>query len=101
MDEAGRPHELYWKEQLVGIITEVSFSDFPWLSGRFEPRSMSKPLQEVLDWCAAQAEADELQDPPFESDLMEAWVIVKPDGSRHELILPPLIDFTEGLAEWR
>ena len=54
-----------------------------------------------MDWFTARAEADESQDPPFAPDLVEGWVIVKPDGGRHELLMPPLIDFDKGLAQWR
>lgn len=101
MAKAAVPHKLYWRSQLVGVITEAAFSDFPWMIGRFESRRVSKRLREVLEWFAAQVEADELQDPPFASDLVENWVIVKPDGGRHELLMPPLIDFDMGSAEWR
>ncbi|MFL5338669.1 MAG: hypothetical protein ACJ8F7_00760 [Gemmataceae bacterium] len=101
MAKAAAPHKLYWNSQLIGVITEATFSDFPWVIGRFEARRVSKRLRAVLNWFAAQAEADELQDPPFAAELVEGWVIVKADGSRHELLMPPLIDFDKGYAEWR
>jgi hypothetical protein len=95
------PLKLYWKHQLVGVIRDATFSDFPWIIGRFEARRVSKRLREVLAWFAAQAEADELQEPPFDADLVGNWAIVKPDRSRAELLLPPLVDFNKGFAEWR
>jgi hypothetical protein len=95
------PLKLYWKKQLVGVISGATWSDFPWIVGRFETRRVSKRLRAVLEWFAAQAEADELQEPPFDSDCVENWAIVKPDRSRVELLLPPIIDFDKGLAEWR
>lgn len=98
---AAGPLKLYWKRQLVGVITKPRWSDFPQIVGRFEARRLSKRLREVLAWFAAQADADELQDPPFDADLVESWAIVKPDGSRVELPLPPLVDFSKRLAEWR
>ena len=94
-------HRLYWNSQLVGVITEVTFSDFPWVIGRFQARRVGKRLRAVLDWFAAQAPDEEMQDPPFAPELLEAWVVVKPDGGRHELLMPPLIDFAKGFAEWR
>ena len=101
MAKAAAPHKLYWNSQLVGVIAEATFSDFPWVIGRFEVRRVSKRLREVLNWFAAQAQSDELQDPPFASELLEGWVIVQPDGGRHDLLMPPLIDFDKGFAEWR
>ena len=101
MAKAAAPHKLYWKSQLVGVITDATFSDFPWVIGRFEARRVGKRLREVLDWFVAQAESDEPLDPPFAADLLEGWVIVRPGGERHELFLPPLIDFAKGFAEWR
>ena len=95
------PHKLYWKSQLVGVITEATFSDFPWMAGRFAARRLSTRVREVLDWVSAQADADDLQDPPFASDRVEGWAIVNPDGDRHELLMPPLVDFDKSIAEWR
>ncbi len=93
--------KLYWNSRLVGVITGATFSDFPWVIGRFEPRRVPKRLREVSDWLAAQAEADEPLDPPFAPDLLDGWVVIKPDGSRHELLMPPLIDFDKGIIDWR
>ncbi len=93
--------ELYWKKQLVGVITGASWSDFPWISGKFEPRRLGKRLRALLEWFAEQAEADELEEPPFEPELLENWSIVKPDRSRVDLLCPPIIDFAAGVAEWR
>jgi hypothetical protein len=95
------PHKLYWRSQLIGVVTEAAFSDFPWVRGRFEARRVSKQVREVLDWFAVQAKIDELQDPPFSTNRVEGWVIEQFDGSRHELLMPPLVDFDEGTAEWR
>jgi hypothetical protein len=95
------PLKLYWKKQLVGVITDAAVSDFPWVSGHFQPGRVAKRLREVLEWFAAQAEADELRDPPFDADLVGNWAIVKPDRSRVELLLPPVVDFARGYAEWR
>jgi hypothetical protein len=95
------PLKLYWKNQLVGVITESTWSDFPWIAGRFEAQPIPNLLREVLTWFASQAKAEELQDPPFDADLVRNWAIVKPDQSRVELLLPPIVDFIKGLAEWR
>jgi hypothetical protein len=98
---ANGPLKLYWKRQLVGVITDAVWSDFPWIIGRFEARRVDKRLWAVLVWFAAQAEADELKDPPFDSEFVQNWSIGKPDRSRVELFLPPIVDFTEGFVEWR
>jgi hypothetical protein len=99
--DGGWPAKLYWKKQLVGVISDATWLDFPWIIGRFEARRAGKQIREVLRWIAAQAEADELQDPPFDAEWTENWAIVKPDRSRVELLLPPIIDFRKGFAEWR
>jgi hypothetical protein len=93
--------KLYWKKQLVGVITDATWSDFPWVVGRFEVRRIGKRLRDVLTWFAEQAEADELQEPPFDAEVIGNWAVVKPDRSRVELPLPPVVDFDRGLAEWR
>lgn len=95
------PLKLYWKKRLVGVINAVAWSDFPWASGRFEPRQLPRRLREVLEWFADQAEAAEPADPPFDADLVENWAIAKPDRSRVELLLPPIVDFDNGFVEWR
>jgi hypothetical protein len=86
---------------LVGLITDVGGSDFPWMDGRFEARRLGKRLRAVLEWFAAQAEAEELEEPPFPPDLLENWAMVKPDRGRVELVGPPLVRFAEGVVEWR
>jgi hypothetical protein len=98
---AAEPHKLYWNTQLVGVVTEAGYCDFPWVMGRFEARAVSERVREVLDWFAAQAEAEELSDPPFDTERLDEWVIVGADGGRYELLMPPLIDLDEGTAEWR
>lgn len=98
---AATPLKLYWNSHLLGVITGATFTDFPWVSGRFEARRVPKRLREVLDWFKTQAEVDDPPDPPFASDLLDGWVVIKPDGSRHELLMPPPIDFDNGFAEWR
>ena len=98
---ATREHKLYWQSQLIGVIAGVTTTDYPWVRGRFEPRQVSEELREVLGWFAAQAEADDLQDPPFDPRLLEGWFIDNVEGERHELLVPPLIDFDQGVAEWR
>ena len=98
---ADGPLKLCWKEQLVGVITDATWSDFPWLSGRFEVRQMDEQQRQVLAWFAAQTEADELEEPPFAAEWIGNWAIVKADGSRVELLAPPIIDFSKGMAEWR
>jgi hypothetical protein len=95
------PLKLYWKKQLAGVITDATWSDFPWVSGRFEARRLGKRLREVLAWFAAQAEADHLEDPPFDPERVGNWALVKPDRSRVQLLLPPIVDFSKGLARWR
>jgi hypothetical protein len=93
--------ELHWKDQLVGVISDATVSDFPWLAGKFAAKRVSKQLREVMTWFAAQAEADELAEPPFGPELLEDWVIVKADGTWTVLDGVPLVDLKRGSIEWR
>jgi hypothetical protein len=92
---------LYWKKQLVGEITEYVGSDFPWFGGKIALKRLSQPLRTALEWFATQATADELDEPEFEEDLLNNWSLVKPDGSRVELLGVPLVRIAQGLIEWR
>jgi hypothetical protein len=85
------PLKLYWKKLLVGVITEASWADFPWIDGTFEARRLDKRLRIVLEWFDIQSEAERLEEPPFEPDLLENWSIVKPDRSQVELMCPPVV----------
>jgi hypothetical protein len=98
---AAGPFKVYWKRQLVGVITEVAWSDFPWIAGKWETRRLGKRLRGVLEWFEAQSEGDELKEPPFEPELLESWSLVKPDQTRVELIGPPIVHFADGSVEWR
>ena len=93
--------ELHWKDKRVGLISDAGVSDFPWLAGKFVVKRISKRLQTVLNWFAAQADAEELVEPPFDHDLLEHWTIVRSDGSRVELDCVPIVDLSKGTIEWR
>src|SRR5438067_700160 len=92
---------LYWKKQLIGEITDYSGSDFPWFGGTIALKRISQRLRTVLEWFAAQATADDLEEPALEDELLNNWSIVKPDGSRVELLGVPLVRIGQGLIEWR
>ncbi len=95
------PLKLYWKKQLVGVITDAGWSDFPWIAGTFDARRLGKRLRAVLEWFEEQTRADELAEPPFAPEWLQNWSIVKPDRSRIELLAPPLVDFARGIVQWR
>lgn len=98
---AGQPYTLYWKDQLVGTITDVRWTDFPWASGRFTMGSPSKKVRAVLEYVAARVATDDgLCDWPFSDALFDLWRIVQPNGTSVE-ISPPIIDFANGSIEWR
>jgi hypothetical protein len=94
-------HYLYWKGQLVGTITDVGWTDFPWAGGKLTIGDLSKEVREVLEHISAEAESEDgLQDWPFSDEMAEHWRIVKPDGKEVE-IMPPVIDFSDGYVTWR
>ena len=96
------PVQLLWGDHPVGVITEVGWADFPWRGGRFRPAArLNKRIRAVLDWFAAQAAADRLDEPPFPTELLDGWAIAGPDGRRVALDGVPLVDLARGTIEWR
>lgn len=92
---------LYWRDQLVGVVTDVSWADFPWAGGTIAVSPLTDELRAVLEHIDRQSSTDEgLRDWPFPDELAEDWRIVKPDGKDIE-ITPPVIDFAEGYVTWR
>jgi hypothetical protein len=94
-------HLLYWRDQLVGVITDVGWVDFPWAGGKIALGDMSDEIRTVLEYIDHESKTDEgLQDWPFPDELAEHWRVVKPDGKEVE-IMPPVVDFTDGVVTWR
>ena len=74
-------HQLFWKDQLVGTITDVGWTDFPWAGGKFTLGQPSKELRDVLEYISKESATDEgLHDWPFPDEMGEHWRVVKPDG---------------------
>jgi ribA/ribD-fused uncharacterized protein len=92
---------LMWKDTTIGSITGVAWSDFPWAEGQLTLATFPEKLRAVLAWFAAVVDEDDLPDPPFPDDLMENWAVVRDDGTRHALPLPPIVDFKAGTITWR
>ncbi|MEM7345020.1 MAG: hypothetical protein AAF485_12320 [Chloroflexota bacterium] len=95
-------YRLYWKDQLIGVITNVGWSDFPWVGGDFTPAPMDSKLRKYLELLHNEAldddeEPDELL---FQEAFSTGWSIERPDGSKTK-IFAPMVDFAEGWIEWR
>ncbi|RUL88038.1 hypothetical protein [Tautonia sociabilis] len=84
----------------MAFVEDVSCEDFPWAAGRLTAFSATSELREALEWLARMAEADELEDPPFDVTLLEGWRLRSADGRERE-VSPPLIDFEANTAMWR
>lgn len=99
MDE--EKHLLYWRDQLVGIVTDVGWTDFPWAGGKVAIATLSDEVCAVLEYIDFESKTDDgVNDWPFPDELAEHWKIVKPDGTEVE-IMPPVVDFAEGFVTWR
>jgi hypothetical protein len=92
--------ELFWNERRVAFVEESRWEDFPWATGKLSAFSATPELREALEWLAHMAEADELQDPPFDEGLLEGWCLRSPDGRERE-ISAPVVDLEVGTAIWR
>jgi hypothetical protein len=83
---AAKGLRLFWTDQLVGVITDAGWSDFPWASGELAVHEMPGELRSALEWATAQARSEgPLEDPPFPGALLENWWVEKPDGSKTEI----------------
>ncbi|MCC2672705.1 MAG: hypothetical protein K0Q72_5177 [Armatimonadetes bacterium] len=92
--------QLFWKDQHVADIENAGWADFPWASGKLVRVNLSPPLRQALEWLAEVAEAEELEDPPFDEELFDHWFVVSPTGEKLA-VSPPLVDFEIGAVEWR
>jgi hypothetical protein len=92
---------LCWKKRLVGDITDVAWTDFPWVSGRVKLKRLTKELRQILKYVFKESRSEEgLRNWPFADDLFWNWSILKADETREEIGIP-IIDFTDGSIEWR
>jgi hypothetical protein len=97
----GELHHLYWKDHLVGTITDVGWTDFPWAGGKIAIGNLSKEVREVLEYISKESESEDgLLDWPFPDEMADHWRIVKPSGEQVE-ITPPVVDFSDGHVRWR
>lgn len=96
-------HRLFWCNQIIGTISDVGWSDFPWVSGNFLSNTIDSEIRNLLEWFDIESKKDDgiSVDPPFREELLNGWSIEKPDGTKTELIMPPIIDFASGIIEWR
>lgn len=94
-------HLLYWKDQLVGVVTGVGWTNFPWAGGRITIGKLSGEVRAALEYVDRESKSDDgLQDWPFPEELMDHWRVVKPSGEAVEVSLP-VVDFADGFVEWR
>jgi hypothetical protein len=94
-------HQLYWRDQLVGVVTGVGWTDFPWAGGKFALGELSGEIRTVLEYIDRESKTDEgVHDWPFPDEFAEHWRIVTPNGTEVE-IMPPVIDFAVGHVTWR
>jgi hypothetical protein len=93
-------YQLCWMDQVVGIVTDIQCSDFPWAEGKLTVVGLSGQLRAVLAWLSEQVNSeDDLEDPPFPAELVENWFLVKADGTKHNIILPA-VDLVQGTVSF-
>jgi hypothetical protein len=94
-------HQLFWREELVGIVTDVGWTDFPWAGGKITIGELSDEVRKVLEYidCECKTEGG-LQDWPFPEEYEENWRIIKPDGTEEEISFP-IVDFALSFVTWR
>jgi hypothetical protein len=94
-------HLLYWRDQLVGVVTDVGWTDFPEVGGTFTVGQLSDEVRAVLEYIDRESKMDDgVQDWPFPDELADHWRVVKPDGTEVE-IMPPVVDFADAYVYWR
>jgi hypothetical protein len=91
---------LLWKDRHVADVEGAAWDDFPWVSGKFISVDLPPELRQALEWLSSMAEADELEDPPFDEELVDHWVLSSPVGHKAE-VCAPIVDFEAGTVEWR
>ncbi|MBL8798931.1 MAG: hypothetical protein JNM56_33915 [Planctomycetia bacterium] len=92
---------LFWKDQLVGFVSDASVSDFPWVCGKFTVCPIPKELRAALEYIHRESNTDDgLQDWPFPEEFLDHWKIVQSDETARETS-PPIIDFKKGIIDWR
>ena len=96
------PHRLLWRDQLIATVTNVGWSDFPWVRGKFVAVEMASEIREILEWIERESrtEGGITDDPPFAEELLDEWSIERPDGTRVEITIP-VLGFADGTIEWR
>jgi hypothetical protein len=94
--------QLFWKDVLIGNISEPEWLDFPWAIGRFIPEQVDSEVHALLQWFHQENKKDDpdLLCAPFPDHFLENWTIVKSDGTRNE-IGPPIPDFDDMTIQWR
>ena len=95
-----QPIQLYWKELLVGQVSDAACSEHPWIVGKVELNAIPQGLRKALTYLYAQSLTDEgVTDWPFSDEFEVDWAVVYADGSSTE-ICEPLINFETGQIKW-
>lgn len=97
-----RPHRLLWRAEMIATVTDVGWSDFPSVCGKFIASEMPSQIRQLLEWLERESKIEDgfANDPPFPPEMFEDWYIEKPDGTKIEIMIP-LLDFSRGTIEWR
>ena len=96
------PLSLYWRDNMIGLIHGVSWSDFPWKCGRFEPTETDCEVRLLLQWFHNEnkSEDPDLTQAPFPEHFLDNWYTTTPDGTKTE-VMPPVPNFDDHTIEWR
>ena len=95
-----QPLKLYWRDQLIGHISEAAWSDFPWALGKVSIVSMQPELREAMEYLHRESYTEDgVTDWPYPEEFVWDWSIVDSDGETTE-IGQPIIDFNAGEIEW-
>jgi hypothetical protein len=94
-------HLLYCRNQLVGVVINIGWTDFPEVGGKIAVSQLSNEVRTALEYIDQESKTEEgVHNWPFPDGLAEHWRIVKPDGTEVE-IMAPVVDFADGFVTWR
>jgi hypothetical protein len=98
---AEEPLKLFWKDRLIGQVTDAGWSDFPAATGKVSIIHMPPALREAMEWLHTESNSENgVTDWPFSEDFVWGWRLEKPDGTSEE-ISQPIIDFGNGDIDWQ
>ena len=95
-----QPLDLYWKNLLVGQVSDAAWSDFPWVFGKVTIFGMPADLRDAMEYLHRESHSEDgVCDWPFPEEFVWDWRVVDAEGESVD-ICQPIIDFEAGEIEW-